>query len=74
VLNLSIGYDVGPVMLSLGYSLNLKDIEPNIEGREKDEDSIKNRVFSLSATYMFSSSTNMTEDKSENVEKRKRRK
>ena len=52
-LNLGVGYQVGPVLISLGYSLGLNDIEPKFEGQDKDDDKITNRVISLSGTYMF---------------------
>ncbi len=52
-LNIGVGYEVGPVLISLGYSLGLNDLEPKFEGRDKDDDKVLNRVVSLSGTYMF---------------------
>jgi len=51
--NLGVGYEVGPVLISLGYSLGLNDLEPSIKDQEKDDDKITNRVISLSGTFMF---------------------
>lgn len=52
-LNLGIGYELGPVLISLGYSMGLIDLEPKFTDRERDEDKITNRVITLSGTYMF---------------------
>lgn len=52
-LNIGAGYQVGPVLISLGYSLGLNDLEPKFEGEDKDDDKITNRVISLSGAYMF---------------------
>jgi len=51
--NIGVGYEFGPVLMSLGYSLGLNDLEPSIKDQEKDDDKITNRVISLSGTYMF---------------------
>ena len=51
--NLGVGYQVGPVLISLGYSLGLNSIVPSYEGEDENDDTITNRVISLSGTYMF---------------------
>lgn len=52
-INLGVGYEVGPVVIGLSYSLGFVDLEPKFEGLDKDDDKITNRVISLSGTYMF---------------------
>jgi len=54
-LNLGVGYDVGPVVLSLGYSLGLGNITPKYEGSTADPSDFKfsNRVLNVSVTYFL---------------------
>jgi len=53
--NLGVGYQVGPVLLNLGYSLGLVNMTVDYEGGSSDRDDFKvtNRVITLSASYFF---------------------
>lgn len=54
-LNLGVGYDVGPVVVSLGYSLGLGNITPKYEGSTADpsDSKLSNRVLNVSVTYFL---------------------
>lgn len=52
-LNLGVGYQVGPILISLDYSLGFGNIIPTYEGQTEDDDKLRNRGINLSGTYMF---------------------
>ena len=52
-LNMGLGYQAGPILISLCYSLGFNDLGPKFEGVDKNDDEILNRVISLSGSYMF---------------------
>jgi len=54
-LNIGVGYNVGPVVVSAGYSLGLGNITPKYEGSSVDIGDFKasNRVLNVSVAYMF---------------------
>ena len=53
--NFGVGYQVGPVLLNLGYSLGFVNMTVDYEGGSDDRDDFKvtNRVITLSASYFF---------------------
>jgi len=54
-LNLGVGYQAGPVLISAGYSLGLGNLTPAYEGDDDDPKDYKfsNRVITLSVSYFF---------------------
>ena len=61
-INLGAGYHVGPILLSMTYSIGLSDIAPKFEGIGTGNNKLTHQVFSLSASYyMFGSSAKSTE-------------
>ncbi len=52
-LNLGVGYQAGPVLINLGYSLGLGNLMPDmdVEGFDRGDFKSSNRVISLTASY-----------------------
>ncbi len=53
--NLGVGYQTGPILINLGYSLGLGNLTPGYEGSDGDPKDYKmsNNVISLSVSYFF---------------------
>lgn len=55
-LDFGVGYQVGPILLNVGYSFGLGNIQPKYEDVDLDFDiKMSYRAFSLSGTYFFGS-------------------
>lgn len=52
-LNLGVGYQAGPVFISLDYSYGFGNVVPTYENESPDDDKLSNAGFKLSGTYMF---------------------
>jgi hypothetical protein len=55
-LNLGVGYETGPILLNLGYSLGLGNLTPGYEDYDDydpNDYKISNRVITISASYFF---------------------
>lgn len=54
-LNLGVGYQVGPILINVGYSLGLGNLTPESKGYDYSRKDYKmsNRVISLSVSYFF---------------------